>query len=90
MIFVIAPLMVILVTLMTVVLSSHISSPREAYIINLIIMGVMLGLNVAMASVNFDAFTFNVGLAVVLAIATVIMYIVGTRTVSREKLISSL
>ncbi len=89
-IFVITPLMVILVTLLTVVLSSHISSPREAYIINMVIMGIMLGVNVVMTSVNVDTFIFNIGLAVFLAIATVIMYVVGTRTVSREKLISSL
>ena len=89
-IFVIAPLLVIMVTLLTVVLSSHISSPREAYFINMIIMGVMLGLNVVMASVSFDTFTFNVGLTAVLAVVTVILYVVGTRTVSREKLISSL
>jgi ABC-2 type transport system permease protein len=89
-IFVISPMMVILVTLLTVVLSSHISSPRDAYIVNLIIMMAMLGLNVAIASVNVDIFMFNVGLAVFLILATVILYIAGINTVSREKLISSL
>jgi len=89
-IFVISPMMVILVTLLTVVLSSHISSPRDAYIVNLLIMMAMLGLNVAIASVNVDIFMFNVGLAVFLILATIILYIAGINTVSREKLISSL
>jgi len=89
-IFVISPMMVILVTLLTVVLSSHISSPRDAYIVNLVIMMAMLGLNVAIASVNVDIFMFNVGLAVFLILATIILYIAGINTVSREKLISSL
>ena len=89
-IFVISPMMVILVTLLTVVLSSHISSPRDAYIVNMLIMMAMLGLNVAIASVNVDIFMFNVGLAVFLILATIILYIAGINTVSREKLISSL
>ena len=89
-IFVISPLMVILVTLLTVVLSSHISSPRDAYIVNLVIMIVMLGMNVMLASVNINILIFNTALAVFLVIATVILYVLGTRMVSREKLISSL
>ena len=89
-IFVISPLMVILVTLLTVVLSSHISSPRDAYIVNLIIMVVMMGLNVAIASVNIDPLVFNVGLGVFFAVSTVLLYIVGTKTVSREKLIANI
>jgi ABC-2 type transport system permease protein len=68
-IFVISPMMVILVTLLTVVLSSHISSPRDAYIVNMLIMMAMLGLNVAIASVNVDIFMFNVGLAVFLILS---------------------
>jgi ABC-2 type transport system permease protein len=89
-IFVITPLMVILVTLLTVVLSSHISSPRDAYIINLMIMVVMMAMNAAIASVSADTLIFNSGLAVFFAVATVILYVMGIKSVSREKLISNI
>jgi ABC-2 type transport system permease protein len=89
MLFLISPMLVILLILATVVISSHISS-RELYIVNVVSMFVLLGLNVAAVTLNVDALTFNEGLAVVLAAAIVGAYLLGTRTFNRESLIKSL
>jgi ABC-2 type transport system permease protein len=89
MVFAICPMLVIMLILTTVAISSHISS-RELYIVNVVSMFVLLGLNVAVVTLNIDALTFNAGLTVVLAAAIVGAYMLGTRTFNRESLIKSL
>ena len=87
--FVICPLLVVLLILGTVAISSHISA-RETYIVNLFTVFVLLGLNIAVASLNMDAQTIDEILIVVLVPAIVIMYVIGTRSFNRESLIKSL
>jgi len=89
MVFVIAPMLVVLLILTTVVISSHISS-RELYIVNVVSMFVLLGLNVAVVTLNIDILTFNEGFIAVLAAAILGAYVLGTGTFNRESLIKSL
>jgi ABC-2 type transport system permease protein len=87
--FAICPMLVILLILTTVIVSSHVST-RETYIVNIFSVFVLLGLNIAVSTLNIDTMTFNTALAVVLSVAIVIMYMLGTRTFNRESLIKSL
>jgi ABC-2 type transport system permease protein len=87
--FAICPLLVILLILATVIVSSHVST-RETYIVNIFSVFVLLGLNIAVSTLNIDTLTFNMALATVLGVAIVIMYLIGTRTFNRESLIKSL
>ncbi len=87
--FVICPMLVILLILGTVVISSHISA-RETYIVNIFSVFVLMGLNIAVASLNIDPLTVNAALAVILVPAILVMYVIGTRTFNRESLIKSL
>ena len=87
--FVICPMLVVLLILLTVVVSSRISA-RETYIVNIFSVFILLGLNIAVATLNIDPVTFNEVVAAILAIGIVIMYVVGTKTFNRESLIKSL
>jgi ABC-2 type transport system permease protein len=87
-IFGVAPLMVVLSTMLLIALSSYISNTRESYLINVVIMGVMIGLNSARLAVRVDPLLFNVGLLVMLAALAIITYTIGMKAFNREKLIS--
>jgi ABC-2 type transport system permease protein len=87
--FAICPMLVILLILATVVISSHISA-RETYIVNIFSVFVLLGLNIAAASMNVDRLTFNAVIAAILVPAIIAMYVIGTKTFNREHLIKSL
>lgn len=87
--FAICPMLVVLLILLTVIVSSHISA-RETYIVNIFSVFILLGMNIAVATLNIDPVTFNSVVAAILAIGIVIMYVVGTKTFNRESLIKSL
>jgi ABC-2 type transport system permease protein len=87
--FAICPLLVVLLILMTVAVSSHISA-RETYIVNIFSVFILMGLNIAVASLNIDPFTFNAIVTAILAIGIVIMYLIGIGTFNRESLVKSL
>jgi|GEM_PF-3155046 len=87
--FAICPMLVILLILATVIVSSHVST-RETYIVNIFSVFVLLGLNIAVSTLNIDTLTFNTALAIVLGVAIVIMYILGMKTFNRESLIKSI
>jgi ABC-2 type transport system permease protein len=87
--FVICPMLVTLLILATVAISSHISA-RETYIVNIFSVFILLGLNIAVASLNIDPFTFNAIVCAILAIGIVVMYLIGVGTFNRESLVKSL
>jgi len=87
--FVICPMLVTLLILATVAISSRISA-RETYIVNIFSMFILLGLNIAVSSLNIDPYTFNAIIAAVLAIGIVVMYAIGIRMFNRESLVKSL
>jgi ABC-2 type transport system permease protein len=87
-IFGVVPAVIVLSTLMIVALSSLIANARSAYIFNLVIMGVMIGLVSAKAALPVDATVYNGGVLVLIAIMIVVTYVVGVRAFSREKLIA--
>lgn len=87
--FTICPMLVILLILATVIVSSRISA-RETYIINIFSVFVLLGLNIAVASLNIDPFTFNAVLAAILLPTIIVMYAIGTKTFNRENIIKSI
>lgn len=84
----VAPLLVVLSTLTLVAISSFISNTRESYIINIVFMGVMIGLNSARLAVQVDPLLFNLGLFVLLAILVAITFVIGMKAFNRERLIS--
>lgn len=84
----VAPLLVVLSTLTLVAISSFISNTRESYIINVIFMGVMIGLNSVRLAVQVDPLLFNLGLFVLLAILVAITFVIGMKAFNRERLIS--
>lgn len=87
--FGVCPLLVVLLILTTVIISSHVSA-RETYVVNIISMFVLLGLNTAIAALNMDMITVNEWLMAILLPLIVIMYVIGTKTFNRESLIKSL
>jgi ABC-2 type transport system permease protein len=89
MVFAICPMLVILLILTTVIVSSHVST-RDTYIVNIFSVFVLFGLNIAVSTLNIDTLTFNTGLAILLGVAIVIMYIIGAKTFNRESLIRNL
>lgn len=87
--FGVCPLLVVMLILATVIISSHISA-RETYVVNVISMFILLGLNTAVAALNIDMATVNYALMAILLPLIVIMYVIGTKTFNRESLIKSL
>ncbi len=87
-IFVVAPMLVVLSTMALIAISSYISNTRESYIINIILMGVVIGVGNVRPAINVDPLLFDLGLATVLAILAFMAYVVGIKAFSREKLIS--
>ena len=87
--FTICPLLVILLILLTVIVSSHISA-RETYIVNIFSVFVLMGINIAAATFNVDMLTFNTALAAILVPAILALYVIGTKTFNRESLIKNL
>jgi ABC-2 type transport system permease protein len=87
--FVVCPMLVVLLILTTVVVSSHVSA-RDTYIVNLVAVFALLGLNTAVGSLSIDTLAVNEGLAAILGMALVVMYILGMKTFNRESLIKNL
>jgi ABC-2 type transport system permease protein len=85
----ICPMLVTMLILATVIVSSHVST-RETYIVNIFSVFVLFGLNIAVSTLDIDTLTFNTALAVVLGVAIIVMYVIGTKTFNRESLIKSL
>ncbi|HMK45754.1 MAG TPA: ABC transporter permease subunit [Methanocella sp.] len=85
----ICPTLVIMLILLTIIVSSHISA-RETYIVNIFSVFVLMGMNIAVATLNIDRLEFNAGLAVLLVPAVLALYVIGTRTFNRESLIKNL
>jgi ABC-2 type transport system permease protein len=87
-IFAVAPLLVALSTMMLVALSGYIANTRESYLVNVVLMGAMIGVNSVRLEVQVDPLLFNLGLFVLLAALVMITFAVGMKVFSREKLIS--
>ena len=87
-IFGVVPAVIVLSTLMIVALSSLIANARSAYIFNLVIMGVMVGLIAAKAALPVDAAVYNTGVLVLVIVMIVVAYTVGIKAFNREKLIA--
>ena len=87
--FAICPMMVILLILLTVIISGYISA-RETYIVNIVSVFVLMGMNIAVSTLDVDRMAFNSGLAALLVPAILALYVIGTRTFNRESLIKNL
>ncbi|HTY92014.1 MAG TPA: ABC transporter permease subunit [Methanocella sp.] len=87
--FAICPMLVILLILVTVIVSSRVSA-RETYIVNIFSVFVLMGLNIAVSTLNIDTMMFNTALAILLVPAILVSYVIGTRTFNRESLIKNL
>ena len=89
-IFGVVPAVIVLSTLMIVALSSLIANARNAYIFNLVIMGVMVGLISAKAVLPVDAALYNTGVLVLVIVMIVVAYMVGIKAFNRERLIAKI
>ncbi len=86
--FAIIPAIILLSTMMTVALTSYISNTRGAYIVNVVIMGIMIGLTSARSAMLVEAATFNLMLLAFLALLLVVTYVLSVKGFNREKLIA--
>lgn len=87
-IFVVAPMLVVLSTMALIAISSYISNTRQSYIINIILMGVVIGVGNVRPAINVDPLLFDLVLVAALAILAFMAYVVGIKAFSRKKLIS--
>jgi ABC-2 type transport system permease protein len=88
MLFAIVPVIILLSTLMTVALTSYISNTRGAYMINVIIMGIMIGVTGVRSEILVDPMLFNLGLLGFLLVLLAATYILSVKSFNREKLIA--
>lgn len=87
-IFAVAPLLVALSAMMLVAISGYISNTRESYIVNVVLMGAMIGVNSARLAIPVDPLMFNLGLFALLLALVVVTFVIGMKVFSRERLIS--
>ncbi|HMK95047.1 MAG TPA: ABC transporter permease subunit [Candidatus Limnocylindrales bacterium] len=87
--FVVAPMLVVTFALIASILSRYLSS-RDSFVTNLVSMAVLLGIFALKETITLDAFTFNLLIGVVLAVAIVGMGIFGAKNFNREKLVARL
>jgi ABC-2 type transport system permease protein len=86
--FAVVPGIIVLSTLMLVAISSYISNARESYMINIVVMGVMIGVNTVKAVNLVEPLVFNLGLLVVLLALIAVSYVISTKSFDRERLIT--
>jgi len=86
--FAIVPAIILLSTMMTVALTSYISNTRGAYMVNIVIMGIMIGITGARSATLVDPMLFNLVLLGVILALLAVMYAVSVRSFDREKLIA--
>lgn len=86
--FAIVPGIILLSTMMTVALTTYISNTRGAYMVNIVIMGIMIGVTAARSTLMVDPTLFNLVLLGVILLLLVIMYVVSVKSFNREKLIA--
>jgi ABC-2 type transport system permease protein len=86
--FAIVPAIILLSTMLTVALTSYISNTRGAYMVNIVIMGIMIGLTGARSAMPVEAATFNLVLLGFLALLLAATYLLSMKGFNREKLIS--
>jgi ABC-2 type transport system permease protein len=84
----IVPAIIMLSTMMTVALTSYISNTRGAYIVNVVILGIMIGLMSVRSILMVEAVTFNLALLAFLALLVVVTYVLSVKGFNREKLIA--
>ena len=87
--FVVSPMIVIMFSLISTVLSRYLSS-RDSFITNLASVGVLLGIFALKETVTVDALAFNAVLAVIISATVVTLYVFGARKFNRESLVSRL
>lgn len=86
--FGIVPAIIVLSTLAVVALSSLVTSSRSAYILNMVLMGVMIGLGTAKLALPVDAALYDLGMLALSVILIVVAYLIGVRFFNRENLIA--
>jgi len=84
----IVPAIILLSTMMTVALTSYISNTRGAYMVNVVILGIMIGLTSVRSMLPVEATTFYLVLFAFLALLLVITYVLSVKSFNREKLIA--
>jgi ABC-2 type transport system permease protein len=86
--FAIVPAIILLSTMMTVALTSYISNTRGAYMVNVVIMGIMIGLTGAWSALVIEPAAFNLILLAFLALLLIVTYALSVKGFNREKLIA--
>ncbi|MCD1295241.1 ABC transporter [Methanocella sp. CWC-04] len=87
-VFLLAPMVVVLSVFLIVAVSGFVSSTNEAYMSSFVVLGVLLGLIFAKAYLPVEPLIFNLLLLAVLLTAIFLAYFISVKTFNRERLIS--
>lgn len=84
------PAIILLSTFMTVALTSYISNTRSAYMVNIVLVGILIGVTAARSMIMVDPMTFNLALLAVLLVLLAATYVLSVKNFNREKLIAKM